>query len=179
VPAIGGRNVERHTYESDVVLADLAHVFEIRRFQKRIDARPVRQLAALKATDLALVLNGVNTFEPELLPAADFFFPLRRGKRRLFLQCLHALQALEVGQCAIVFAMFGCVPVIESHVDSVPHCSPPERRDLHTPAHKKLRNYALDKPNALIHNFGGGIQRERYRIRHGTCQRFISVAVWI
>ncbi len=70
--AIGGADIERHAQESHVVVADFAHVFQIGRLQKRIDAGPMRQLAALEATDLGFVFDGIDALQAELFAAADF-----------------------------------------------------------------------------------------------------------
>ncbi len=83
--AIGCADVERHAQKRDVILADLAHVFQIVRLQKRVDAGPVRQLAALKATDLGFVFDGVDALQAELLAAPDFFLPLPRPESRFLL----------------------------------------------------------------------------------------------
>jgi hypothetical protein len=68
--AVGGSDIERRTHEGYIVLSYLAHVLQVRRLEERVDAGPVRQLAALEATDLGLVLNRVDTLETELLSAA-------------------------------------------------------------------------------------------------------------
>ncbi len=113
--AIGSPDVERDAQKRNVVLADLAHVFEIRRFEKRVDAGPVRQLAPLEATDLGFVFDGVHAFETELLAAADFFLPLAVRDGVLFLQGAHAFELAEVWERPRVFAVVGRVAFVKGH----------------------------------------------------------------
>src|SRR6266478_408992 len=42
--AVSGADIERRADECYVVLTDLAHVLQVRRLEKRVDAGPVRQL---------------------------------------------------------------------------------------------------------------------------------------
>ena len=65
--------------KGDIVLAHFPHVFEIRRLQKRVDSRPMRQFPALEATDLGFVFDGIDAFEAEFFSAADLLFPLPRA----------------------------------------------------------------------------------------------------
>ena len=114
--AVGGPDIEGHAQERHVVLADLAHILEIRRLEERIDAGPMRQLSALEATDLGLVLDGVHALEAELLSAADLLLPLPERDLFFFSQGSHSLQFLEIGESAGVFAMAWCVGFVEGHV---------------------------------------------------------------
>jgi hypothetical protein len=77
----------------------------------------VRQLTALEAADLGLVLDRIDALEAKLFAAPDLLFPLGGGKRGFFLERLHALQPSEVRQGALMLAMIGSVSVIKSHVD--------------------------------------------------------------
>ncbi len=103
--AIGGPDIERHAQEGDVILAHFSHVLQIVRLQERVDAGPVRQFSALEATDLGLVLNGVDALQAELFAAANFFLPLANRNRCFLLQRPHAFHLAEIGQRTLMVAM--------------------------------------------------------------------------
>ena len=77
----------------------------------------MRQFTTLEATDLGLILDGIDALQAELFAAPDLLFPLRGGKRGFFLECFHALKPGEIRQGALVFTVVGSVSVIKSHVD--------------------------------------------------------------
>src|ERR1700733_11165292 len=76
--AVGGADVERHADKGDIVFAHFADVFQVRRFEERVDAGPVRQLATLETTDLGFVFNGIDALQAEFLAASNFLLPLSR-----------------------------------------------------------------------------------------------------
>ena len=90
--AVGGADIERRADEGYIVLADLAHILEIRRLEESVNAGPVRQLAALEATDLGLVLNRVDAFETEFFSAANFLLPLPQGNAPFVFERPHSFQ---------------------------------------------------------------------------------------
>ena len=74
------------------------------------------KLAALEATDLGLVLDGVDAFQAELFAAAHFRLPLAKWDRGFFPEGAHAFQFAEIGQRSRVLAVTGRVAFIEDMI---------------------------------------------------------------
>ena len=98
--AIGRAAVERDTKDGRVVMRDLQHVLGIGRFQERIDARVMWQLAPREGGD-RLVLDAVGPREAHAQRPAALLVPAALGQVALF---LHRLPAAQLGEVRVVFA---------------------------------------------------------------------------
>ena len=112
--AVGGADVEGHTDKRNVVLAHFAYVLKVRGLEERVDAGPVRQFATLKATDLGLVLDGIDAFQAEFLAAPHFLLPLARRNLALIPKSFHALEFWQL-HFSGVFPMFRGMALVEGH----------------------------------------------------------------
>ncbi len=110
--AVSGADIEGDAEKSDVVFADLAHVFQVMGLEERVDPGPVRKFTALEATDLGLVLNGVHALESKFLGSANLLLPLPRRDRALLAQSPHPFQ-IRQGQFSLVFSMPGGMTLIK------------------------------------------------------------------
>src|SRR5690606_38282050 len=93
----------------------LSHVFQVRRLEKGIDARPMRQLTSLKTADLALVLDGVRRLETELFGALTFPFPLSGGNHRFGVLGFVPGKPADIRELARVPTVIWCVPIVKDH----------------------------------------------------------------
>ncbi len=75
----------------------------------------MRQLTALKTTDLGFVFDRVDAFEPELLAAPHFFLPLAERNGLLFAKSPHSFEFLEIGQRPVVFPVIGRMALVKGH----------------------------------------------------------------
>jgi hypothetical protein len=108
-------DVKWHSHKSNVILADFAHVFEIRRLQKCADPTPVGSATTLKTTDFRLILDGISRLEPQLLDTANILLPLCRGYSGFVALGFHALVFAQVGKRPAVFPAVRGVLLIKRH----------------------------------------------------------------
>src|SRR5205814_5326075 len=111
---------------------------------ERVDARPVRQLTALKAADLGLVLDRIGGREPELLGAPALGLPLRGWQRGFHLLRLVARHRGVIGERPLVLAVVRGVALVERHGPSfAANARLTTRRRAHARRAAKLRSTAL------------------------------------
>jgi hypothetical protein len=74
----------------------------------------VRQLAALKATNLGFVLDGIDAVQAEFLAAPYFLLPLSRRNLALIPKSFHTFEFWQL-HFSGVFPMFRGMALVEGH----------------------------------------------------------------